>query len=186
MKNPNILILENVVSHLEELADEFVFIGGAMVGLYIKDQAVPAVRATIDIDCVVEIIQTKDYYSLAQKLREKGFVEDSSSGVICRYKKNDLILDVMPTDKSILGFSNQWYIDGVRHKIRKEIESGAIISIFSVAYFLAAKIEAFKGRGKNDFRASHDIEDIIAVFDGDPDIASSIQTSPSGADVRTS
>lgn len=33
-------------------------------------------------------------------------------------------------------------------------------------YFLATKIEAFKGRGRRDFWASHDLEDLIFVIDG--------------------
>ncbi|MBK7688227.1 MAG: hypothetical protein IPP70_02680 [Elusimicrobia bacterium] len=33
---------------------------------------------------------------------------------------------------------------------------------------LASKIEAFLGRGRGDFTASHDIEDIFALLDGAP------------------
>ena len=36
----------------------------------------------------------------------------------------------------------------------------------SAPYFLATKIEAFKGRDKGDFLASHDLEDLIFVIDG--------------------
>jgi len=37
-------------------------------------------------------------------------------------------------------------------------------------YFLATKLEAFDGRGKGDYLSSHDIEDIVAVLDGRPEI----------------
>lgn len=33
-------------------------------------------------------------------------------------------------------------------------------------YFCASKLEAFNDRGKNDYFASHDLEDVIAVVDG--------------------
>ena len=36
-------------------------------------------------------------------------------------------------------------------------------------YFMATKIEAFYGRGGDDFLGSHDMEDIITVIDGRPD-----------------
>lgn len=180
MKDPNLATLEIVVTHLEELANDFVFVGGAMVGLYIKDKAVPGVRVTLDIDCIVEVISRVEYYSIVEKLNTKGFRVDASTNITCRYKKGELILDVMPTDEKILGFTNQWYVDGVRNKVKTEIGNNLFISIFSVPYFIASKLEAFKGRGNNDLQGSHDIEDIVTVFDGDPEISTAIRTSPSG------
>ena len=44
-------------------------------------------------------------------------------------------------------------------------------------YFLATKIDAFKGRGGGDYMASHDMEDIITVLDGRPEIVSEIRNS---------
>ncbi len=41
--------------------------------------------------------------------------------------------------------------------------------------FLAMKLEAFAGRGRNDFLASHDLEDVITVVDGREEIAKEIQ-----------
>ena len=43
--------------------------------------------------------------------------------------------------------------------------------------FLATKIEAFHGRGHGDYFASHDIEDIIAVVDGGPELATEVRAS---------
>lgn len=40
------------------------------------------------------------------------------------------------------------------------------LKIFSEPYFLASKLEAFKGRGAGDFRLSQDMEDIITVLEG--------------------
>ena len=40
------------------------------------------------------------------------------------------------------------------------------IKIFTLPYFIATKIDAYLNRGNNDFRLSHDIEDIIAILDG--------------------
>ncbi len=44
-------------------------------------------------------------------------------------------------------------------------------------YFLATKLSAFDGRGKGDYLMSHDIEDIVAVLDGRPEVVSEVQQS---------
>jgi hypothetical protein len=43
---------------------------------------------------------------------------------------------------------------------------GAEINLVSPPLFIATKLEAFRGRGKGDFGASTDMEDIVAVIDG--------------------
>lgn len=53
------------------------------------------------------------------------------------------------------------------------------IKIVSSPYFLATKLEAFKTRGKLDFMASHDFEDIISVLDGRGKIIQDIEQSDS-------
>lgn len=39
------------------------------------------------------------------------------------------------------------------------------VKIFSLPYFLASKIVAFRDRGKNDYMGSRDIEDIISLLE---------------------
>lgn len=84
---------------------------------------------------------------------------------ICRWEVNDILVDIMPTDETILGFSNKWYLDALRSAVKKRIDD-LIIRIVTSPYFCATKIEAFHGRGHNDFLGSHDIEDIINLIDG--------------------
>ena len=50
------------------------------------------------------------------------------------------------------------------------------------ALFIATKLDAFQGRGGGAIVASHDLEDIIAVVDGRPEIGSDVAAA--GADVR--
>ena len=50
-------------------------------------------------------------------------------------------------------------------------------------YLLASKIEAFRQRGKEDYLASRDIEDIIALLDGCRDFAERFHRAP--AEVRS-
>ena len=48
------------------------------------------------------------------------------------------------------------------HQLLRDLEIRAV----TAPYFLATKIEAFKGRGRGDFLESHDLEDLIFVIDG--------------------
>jgi hypothetical protein len=55
------------------------------------------------------------------------------------------------------------------------------IRVITAPYFLATKLEAFHGRGKNDF-SSHDLEDIVTVIDGRSELADEVRLAP--ADLR--
>ena len=47
-----------------------------------------------------------------------------------------------------------------------EIEPALRIRLITAPYFVATKIDAFKGRGRGDYASSHDLEDLLAVIDG--------------------
>lgn len=86
------------------------------------------------------------------------------SGVICRWIYQEEIVDIMPTDAKILGFSNKWYKDGFKNRSMIELADNVKINILPLSYYLATKIEAVRGRGGTDWRQSHDFEDIIYLF----------------------
>ncbi|MCF2486669.1 nucleotidyl transferase AbiEii/AbiGii toxin family protein [Dyadobacter sp. CY347] len=159
----NIVRLKIVYNALEEMAGEFVFVGGATVSLY-ADRVAEEMRPTDDVDILTEILNYADYARIEEKLRSKGFSNDAESGIICRYKAKGVIIDVMPTDDKILGFSNKWYPDGYSTAIRYALDDKHIIKIFQPEYFLASKLEAFKNRGNNDGRTSTDFEDIVYIL----------------------
>jgi predicted nucleotidyltransferase len=172
-RNLNSLIL--IANRLDELCNEVTFVGGCITGLLITDKAAPDVRFTIDVDCIINVVTKQEYHSLSEKLRNKGFKEMSfGNHPICRWDCDGILIDVMPTDKSVLGFSNQWYKDAQNNAVTKNLNDTQIIKVISGPYFLATKLEAFKDRGKQDFLLSHDLEDIIAVIDGRPEIISDI------------
>ncbi len=171
----NLKSLTLIAHRLEELCNEVTFVGGCITGLLITDKAAPDVRFTIDVDCIINIITKPSYFALAEKLRQKGFKEISfGNHPICRWDCDGILIDIMPTDKSVLGFSNGWYKDAQANAIIKTINNSKIIKVISAPYFLATKLEAFNDRGKQDFLLSHDLEDIIAVIDGRPEIVSDV------------
>jgi hypothetical protein len=93
------------------LRDQVVFVGGATVAFYV-DRMAEEVRPTDDVDVVVEIWTYKEYAALEEQLRKMGFTNDHSSRVICRYRVQGIVVDVMPTGENVLGFQNKWYPEG--------------------------------------------------------------------------
>ena len=178
-KDANLAKLVHVARRLGPLLDKVVFVGGCAAGLLVTDEAVPDVRATVDVDMIVEVISRADYHRIEKRLRELGFsqsIEDDTP-IICRWEIDDIKVDVMPTDESILGFSNRWYSDAIKTAQEIQLEDDLTIRLLTAPYFLATKLEAFRGRGQGDYLASHDIEDIITVIDGRPELIDEILAS---------
>lgn len=176
-QNPNMEILEMAVKQLGDLADEMVFLGGCATGLLITDKAAAPIRVTRDVDTIVQAGSLAEYHKLSEKLRKQGFKEDISDGVpLCRWVGDNVVLDVMPTDEKVLGFSNRWYPIAMQMAEPAKLPSGKRIQLVSAPCFLVTKLEAFDGRGKGDYQLSHDMEDIIAVLDGRPELFDEVRS----------
>ncbi|MGA2183476.1 MAG: hypothetical protein ABSH47_10635 [Bryobacteraceae bacterium] len=72
----------------------------------------------------------------------------------------------MPLDEKILGFSNRWYRAAMESSVAVRLSADLEIRAVTAPFFIATKLEAFRGRGKGDFRGSHDLEDLVSVVDG--------------------
>jgi predicted nucleotidyltransferase len=164
IKDPNVALVELAVHNLGDLADKFVLVGGCATGLLITDNARPPVRATQDVDLIVEIATLINYYELTSQMKQVGFRENNE--VICRWEIDGLKVDVMPTDEKILGFSNKWYSEVIAQAKRISLPSNREVNLISSPLFIATKLEAFYDRGNGDYGQSHDIEDIVNVIDG--------------------
>lgn len=160
----NLARIKAVYNALGPLRDQVVFVGGATAAFYV-DRMADEVRPTDDVDVVVEIWTHREYAALEDQLRQMGFVNDPSSGVICRYRVQGIVVDIMPTGEDVLGFKNKWYAEGYKNSIVIDIDTQHSIRIFSLPYFIASKLDAFTDRGKNDGRTSTDFEDIIYVME---------------------
>jgi hypothetical protein len=91
MNDPNLPLLEAAVRLLHPLLDELVFVGGCATGLVITDPAAEGIRPTNDVDTITEVASYAEYATLSEKLRALNL-------------KEDLTIDVMPTDERIIGF----------------------------------------------------------------------------------
>ena len=175
MLKSNSYMLEAVANGLAYLKEEMVFAGGAVAELYASNPEATDIRPTLDVDCVIEIHSYSAHTEVEDKLRSLGFVNDTTQGApICRWIYQDILVDIMPSDSEVLGFSNRWYKEGIKSKILKTLPNGTDIFVFSPEYYLAAKFEANKGRGGSDLRQSHDFEDIIYILDNCAELLDSI------------
>jgi predicted nucleotidyltransferase len=163
----NLVRLKAVATALRELNERVVFVGGATVSLYATDPAASEVRPTDDIDVIIEVATYAEFSSqIEDRLRQLGFTNDVASGIICRYIINGLVVDVMPTESTVLGFSNRWYKEGITQATVYLIGDKQAIRILQAPYFIATKLEAFNSfRHGRDPRLNADFEDIIYVFD---------------------
>lgn len=174
-QNPNAGLLVSAVRNLVPLLDQIVFVGGCAVGLLITDPGAAPVRPTVDVDTIVELASYVELVALEGILRQLGFEQPHMVlAPLCRWTRGDLILDMMPTDSTILGFSNHWYSPAIENSVTVEVGEHRI-RLISAPYFLASKLEAFHGRGQCDYRMSRDIEDIVTVLDGRPQIVGEVQ-----------
>jgi len=156
---------------------DLVFVGGAVTSLLVTDEGAGAPRTTLDVDAIAEITSYAEYAVFGERLRALGLSEDTSEGApVCRWVHSGTILDVMPLDEKILGFSNRWYRDAMEAATTHQLSRDLEIRVVTAPYFLATKIEAFRGRGRGDFFASHDLEDMIYVIDGRSTIVDEVQT----------
>jgi len=178
LNDPNIEILQIAAVGLGSLVNDVVFLGGCAAGLLVTDPAAPPPRETKDVDVIVEITTMHDYHDLSEKLRKRGFCEDASEDApMCRWVYDSVIVDVMPTNEDILGFSNLWYPEALQAANPMTLPNGVEIQMVSAPHFLATKLEAFYGRGNGDYIASHDLEDLIAVLDGRASIVDEVMGS---------
>lgn len=178
MPSTNIEMLQTVANGLGDLKEDMVFVGGAVAELYASNPDISEIRPTLDVDCVIELRSKTAHIKLEEDLRALGFANDTSKGApICRWVYQDIMVDVMPSDSDILGFSNLWYDEGIENKISKTLPNGTEVFVFPSEYYLAAKFEAHKGRGGDDLRQSHDFEDIIYILDNCSEILDNISNS---------
>lgn len=164
--------LEIAAELLGPLLDEVVFVGGATIHLWLTEPGAPPARATEDVDVICEVASRSAYYRLGEKLREYGLQEAAGAPVLCRWQSAEprLILDVMPTDPDILGFSNPWYDEGITTAATIALNSGAEIRAATPVLLVATKLCAWKGRGRGDLLRSLDVHDVLTLVDGRPEL----------------
>ncbi len=174
-RNINIERITKIAKAPKHLNSRIAFVGGAVVQFLISDPAAPAVRPTTDVDAIVDVSCTSEFAKFELSLRELKFKNATDSEVICRYIFDDLEVDFMPISEERLGFNNRWYKVALATANDHQLENDLSIKLISAPCFIATKLEAFFNRGENDFRSSHDLQDIINVIDGREELFNEIK-----------
>lgn len=168
----NLKVVEKVALALEEINDDVIYVGGAVVSLYVTDKGAEQPRPTKDIDISVQISSYAQMDQLRERLASKKIYPASSETVMYRYTYEDVLIDFIPFEETPLGPTNRWLKPGFKRAYPTTIGK-AIIKILPVSMFLATKWEAYKNRG-GDYRMSHDFEDIIYVIDNNLNLVDDI------------
>lgn len=177
--DPNLPNLRIIAAALGGLRDQMVFVGGAVAGLLVSDPLADPVRATVDVDAVVQATLGR-FHRIEEDVAACGFVRDIQSGVICRWvhQTSGVVFDLMPVEADVLGFSNRWYAYALDTAVPVDLGDGLSIRCVSAVAFVATKLEAFAGRGAGDILGSHDLEDVLNIVDGRPELATELSAAP--------
>jgi len=174
----NLELLVGVARKIRPLLPDFVFVGGAIVELYFTDPVSERVRPTSDMDAICRVTSYTEYHRLGDQLRELSFRQSvRDADPVYRWRSEGHVLDVMPTDPSILGFSNPWYDVALERKMSVEVAGDLVVYVPEPPVFLASKLSAHADRGREDPTTSVDLEDVVALFSGRPELAEEVQRS---------
>ena len=170
-------MLETVAEAIgDDLRDRLVFVGGCTTALFITDPiTLEDVRLTNDVDLIVDLAGYGEWIELEEQLFGKGFTISPQDEVICRMRLGELIVDFMPDDERILGFSNRWYAQGIETAVSHPLTGELEIKHLTAPLFIATKLEAYRGRGGDDPLGSHDLEDVVIVVDGREELLAEVQ-----------
>jgi hypothetical protein len=165
LKNTQInrAVTKKIALALGELNNSVVYVGGAVISLYIDDPAAEDVRPTKDLDLTLKIASLSELESLREKLTSKAFTQTFEESIICRFRYDDIFVDVMATQAIGWAPGNRWFERGFEKSINYQLDE-IIIKLLPITYFIATKFDAFFDRGVKDIWISHDFEDIVYLL----------------------
>lgn len=176
MGRSNREVLQAVAVELGLLRERLVLVGGHVAELLITSPGVTRVRPTLDVDVIVGTTRRIDYAAVEAELRALGFRHDAREDApVCRWiSPSEVVLDVMPPDESVLGFTNPWYSEALNTAGNYLLDGEITIRVPHPPVFLAMKWAAVEDRAKDDLLGSRDMEDIIAVVAGRPELVDEV------------
>jgi len=142
MKNTiiNRKVIQKVAKALGDLNSQVIYVGGATVSLYINDPAADDVRPTNDIDISIKVASVAHLEEIRGELSKRGFKQTADLDVICRFKFDDVLVDVMATKPVGWAPANPWFEGGFDNLQQVDID-GLTIQIMPLSYFLESKLQ---------------------------------------------
>ncbi len=165
---------KKIAQALGALNQKVVYVGGAVVSFYIDDATAEDVRPTKDIDISMEIASYSELERIREELIKKGFYQSIEDTVICRFRYDEIKVDVMATKEVGWAPANPWFEPGFYDTISVIVDD-IEIKCLSLPYYMASKFTAFYDRGVTDPRTSHDFEDIVYLLQYTSNLVQTIQ-----------
>lgn len=165
-----------VATALTNLRTEAVFVGAAILPLYVGPAVALQIRPTRDVDFAFNIGGVAAFQKREGELRDRGFEPDISDEppLACRYRVQNIVVDMVSAQTSkAQTFTNEWYRFAFDDPMQATVH-GVEINIPSAPVYLATKLEAFFNRGIRDWHASTDLEDIVSLVEGRDELAAEI------------
>ena len=149
------------------------------MGFLITDAAASPPSLTKDLDTVIQIHSYGEQQEVERALSEYGFRRDLSGELpVEAWLWHGVRIDILPHMNSITKtLMNPWFEDIIETATRVEALPGRYAWIASAPAFLASKCVAFQDRGRGDLFKSKDLEDILAVIDGRPELEGEVGAS---------
>ena len=177
VRTPEVQRIVGVARALADIPEPILFVGGSVVGLLATSLRSAKPRATDDVDLVAFVTDYARLAVLHERLRQRGFSEDVECRVICRWRFQGWIVDVMPPDSEILGFANLLYPSALRHPLIAALDN-VVIRHIDAPHFLGTKLLAYEDRGRGEIVVSHDLEDVFAVLNSRPEVVDEMASAP--------
>jgi predicted nucleotidyltransferase len=151
-----------VLAAFGEHADQLVFVGGCVLGLYARAEG-PPLRMTEDVDCISSLSPWSRQAKILADLCYAGVIVPDEA-LMCRYRiaGAGVVVDVLSPDGFNVGGVNPWFARAAQRAGRYPIGEGGAVRAVTPPYFLATKLVAFEGRGP-DAQSSKDAEDVVAL-----------------------
>ena len=94
---------------------EYAFIGGSVLSLLVNDPTVDAIRVTKDLDVIVGVKTRSDFHKEERELERRGFAHDTREDApICRWRIDDIVVDILPVREEVLGWKSKWFEAALR------------------------------------------------------------------------
>ncbi len=108
-KQKSIEAIKSIARILGDLNDQVVYVGGAVTSIYVDDPGAPEIRPTKDVDIVIKVASANELDRFRQQLAERDIHFAKDASVMCRFKYQNISLDVMATKEISWAPANPWF-----------------------------------------------------------------------------
>lgn len=119
--------MKAVAERLEGLGVDYAFLGGSVVGLLLDHPDLSPMRATDDVDVIIEVVSRARYADVEAKLRALKFDHDMRPGAPrCRWVLGNLTVDIMPVAGEFLGLNTAWFREALASAKAHPVPGGTL------------------------------------------------------------